>query len=419
MGRMMWFGTLFLSACADDPEIDVGPVPTWSADVAPLVVEHCARCHDGTGTGTVTLSTYENVTAISALVDAVLAAGTMPPPAADLDCAPYEGDDGFVLDDEERQVFQAWLGGGMPEGDVGTSALKIEAPHLSRIDAELFIDAPYVPDFDGINEYRCFQMDNPADVELYITGLEPIISNPLISHHTVLFLDNNGTSDGLITDPASRSWKCPEVIPDSEWLLLHAWAPGNNPVEFPDGMGMKVQPDWKPVLQMHYFKPNSSVDGVADQPGYRFTVADSVTKEIFFFPFGPEGFTIPAGKTTHKEKIEYDVLDIMYGYPLNITLYGVFPHMHVLGKKYEAWGTDEDGENICISKADSYDFSNQPTYMFSDPITVPSGGTLGYSCTWDNSEGNPDQINDPVIDVEWGEDSEMEMCYGLFYVSYL
>lgn len=411
-------GWLFVACGRGDTDSGQAPVPTWSADVAPVVAEHCGRCHDGTDVGTFPLTTYDEVVGVAALLDAVMANGSMPPPAADPDCAPYEGADHFVLDDAERGTIQAWLEGGTPQGAAGATATAIAAPHLSRVDAELFTAAPYVPQFDGINEYRCFQLDNPAELPVYITGMEPLIDVTRISHHTALFVDDNGSSDALVTDPATRSWTCPEVVPDAEWPMLHAWAPGSNPVEFPAGMGMKVEPSWTLILQMHYFRPDPSVDGIADHPGYRFMVETEVDQEIFFFPYGPERFTIPAGEKNYQTEVEYRVSDLLYGLPFELTIYGLLPHMHVLGKSYEAWGRDSDGKRICVSEADDYDFSNQPTYMLTEPITIPNDGELGFSCRFDNSEGNPDQINDPVADVTWGENTEQEMCYGLFYVTW-
>jgi hypothetical protein len=407
-----------LLGCGPDPDdAEVAEVPTWSADVAPVVAEHCGRCHDGTGVGPLALTTYEQAVAAAGLMEAVLLAGTMPPPAADPECAEYDGADGFTLDDDERGILLDWLAGDTPEGEVGSTTVVPAAPHIERVDVEALIAAPYVPDFDGLNEYRCFQLDTWEGPTAYISALEPVIDATRISHHTLLFFDSNGASDALVTDPVTRSWRCPQIIPDAEWPMVHAWAPGNNPVTFPEGMGLKVESGWTPILQMHYFRPDPSVDGLADQSGYRFMASAEVDREILFFPYGPEGFVIPAGKPNHREEIEYGVSYLLYGLPFSLTVYGIFPHMHVLGKAYEAWGTDAEGERICISEADEYEFNNQPTYMLTEPITVPNEGTLGFGCRWDNSESNPDQINDPVADVGWGENTEQEMCYGLMYVT--
>jgi hypothetical protein len=109
-------------------------------------------------------------------------------------------------------------------------------------------------------------------------------------------------------------------------------------------------------------------------------------------------------------------LDLYWGYPgLTTTFFGVFPHMHVLGKKYKFTVTDGNGDEHCIAEADAYDFANQPTYWFKEPISFDDDSTLHVQCTYDNSAGNPDQINNPPIDVSWGENTNQEMCFALLY----
>ena len=51
----------------------------------------------------------------------------------------------------------------------------------------------------------------------------------------------------------------------------------------------------------------------------------------------------------------------------------------------------------------SYDFSNQLTYQWPEPIDFRPGDRLEYSCTWDNHNG------DSV--VTYGERTDEEMCF--------
>jgi hypothetical protein len=43
------------------------------------------------------------------------------------------------------------------------------------------------------------------------------------------------------------------------------------------------------------------------------------------------------------------------------------------------------------------------------------GDTVHTTCTWDNSEDNPNQFNEPPENVQWGEGTNEEMCFFLFY----
>ena len=63
------------------------------------------------------------------------------------------------------------------------------------------------------------------------------------------------------------------------------------------------------------------------------------------------------------------------------------------------------------------DFANQPTYWFEEPIVLPPGSEINVQCTYDNSAGNVDQLNDPPVDVSYGENTDQEMCFALLYAS--
>ena len=86
--------------------------------------------------------------------------------------------------------------------------------------------------------------------------------------------------------------------------------------------------------------------------------------------------------------------------------------MHILGKGYEL-STD----NECLIASDNYDFDNQLTYMYHEPVTVPAGSNIHMSCTWNNSTSNPDLIIDPPQDIGYGERTDEEMCYAFTLVS--
>ena len=219
-----------------------------------------------------------------------------------------------------------------------------------------------------------------------------------------------------VTDPATRSFKC-GIVPDNDWMTLHAWAPGNNPVEMPPGGGVKIPGGSQLVLQMHYFDSFPEASELQDSPGYYLNTTDSVETEIFFFPVGPDDFVIPAGAANHTETFAYTFRQMYGGFAVNTTLYGVFPHMHVLGKSYDFHGETEAGQEKCIAKADRYDFANQPTYWFDNPVVFAPDDLLSVSCSWDNSATNPNQLNPTPQDVTWGENTDQEMCFAILYAS--
>jgi len=413
--------TALLTGCGagkdgvDVPDGDAALV-TWYRTVQPLVMEHCSRCHDGSGVAPGDLTDYAVASSMADLMVARIQAGDMPPPAADPECADYVGSERMTLTPEEQAVFGQWAAAGAPEGDpADATETDLSTPTIVAPDIEAFAAAPYVPayqDFD--NEYRCFILDIDIESDLFLTAIEPIIDQVAISHHSVLFMDPSGTAAENITDEATASWDCPQVIPDGSWLPAYAWAPGNNMIEMPEGFGMRVRAGTQFVLQMHYYAATPEVQGTEDLPGYAFRTAETVSDEITLLPLGPTDFTIPAGE---------DAFTISESYALGsflgtgLKFYGAFPHMHVLGSRY-SFRVEGGLQDRCVSEAQRYDFDNQPTYWFKEPVAMTADQSLVVDCTYDNSASNPNQINDPPVDVYYGERTDQEMCFALLYASF-
>ena len=75
------------------------------------------------------------------------------------------------------------------------------------------------------------------------------------------------------------------------------------------------------------------------------------------------------------------------------------------------WLDQEEGET-CLVESEQYDFDNQITYFFDDPIPVQGGDTISFECTWDNSADNPNQMYDIPQPIGYGERTNEEMCFA-------
>lgn len=403
----MWW-----AACAGPEGSSVGPV-TFYQDVRPLLAKSCARCHTATGiSGTGDLLQYEIAGQWAPILLDRIDRGLMPPPAADPSCHPYQDAEFYQIDPALRDVLAAWIDQELPEGDPATAppAEVAEPVHLPRHDLALVAPAPVTPTFDDGNDYRCFLLGK-IESPTYVTGMEFLMDHPEISHHALLFSDPNGGNAARVTDAASQSWPC--SVGDLPGEMISAWAPSNGAAILPAGTGIYLPGGTEIVLQMHYYDGPGDVP--ADRPGYAFTTASSATR-MFFVPAGPETFTIPAGDPGFSESFAFPLSALSLGGLLSLDVWGVFPHMHLLGTAYDFHAESADGDK-CLSRADQYDFSMQPTYWFDEPVRVDGDDTLSITCTWDNTVDNPLQPSDPPVDVTWGENTQDEMCYGFFYVT--
>lgn len=386
---------------------------TWTKDVQPLIEQHCIRCHKEGGQGVGDFTDFATVDIMADMMQNAMESGRMPPPVADPGCHDYIDSDKFYMPDESKAIFAQWVEEGK---EYGSEADAQEYDHsLSALkDPDMIITLlePYSPTFSDPdnpgNEYRCFSIKNEEEEPFYITDLHPVVDNEAIVHHLVLA---KGNDNGIL--PGSDNPQGVDCIDGNfvtgsylDSAMLAGWAPGGSPIHFPENAGLLIQPNEYLVIQMHYYQ---SVEGGAnpvDQSGYAFKTTKEAPENIVqMFPYGVYDFMIPAGDES------YTASDSS-AFPYGFKLWGVFPHMHKLGAGYELTFDDE-----CIVRAEQYDFNNQVSYLFEEPIQFNAGQSLNMSCTWNNSESNPLLEGQTPVDTSYGERTNEEMCFSFMMVS--
>ncbi len=388
---------------------------TWTRDIQPIVEQNCVRCHNAQGQGTGDFTDYETVKTLADSIITAIDMGTMPPPAADPNCHSYLDSDKMHLQTESRNQIARWIENETPYGRE-EDAKTYDRTEITLQDPDLIVKlkAPYVPSFDNEenlgNDYRCFSIEHNQTETFYITDLHPTIDQKGLVHHIVLakatdagILEGSTEPDGVDCINGASF-----VSGDfSEFGMLGAWAPGMSPVRLDDNAGMLVQPDEYIVLQIHYFLSDNVPINTPDQSGYAFNITKEAPEHVIqMAPLGITDINIPAGEEAH-------TLESSFSLPLNVNLWGVFPHMHILGDGYQMKIGDQ-----CIVESDKYDFNNQLTYMFSNPIEITAGEEISWSCTWNNSTSNPNLIHSPPIDVNYGERTDEEMCFAFSLISF-
>ena len=409
-----------LSACGgseESPAPTGTPVPTqvpavtYYRDVKPILDRVCANCHVEGGVAPSTFEGYEQASARSATIASYVSSGYMPPKAADPSCNDYVYSERMTITDDERQILQSWHELGAPAGDPATQTAVEPGPgHLAQVDMSLRLPSVHYPTFDESgNQYACYVVDDVRSETLFVSGLEAFIDKAEIVHHVVLYKGTGGATDDL-TDP-TQGWDCMDGN-GGEWEMVAAWAPGNGPLVFPEGAALRVDPEDKLVVQMHYFKSREGAETVGDKSGYDLTLVDSAETELLMAGMGTDDFMIPAGDTNYSASAE--VVNELTG--LSLELYGVFPHMHVLGKRYDYELEAQNGAKTCLAGGQR-DFHNQANYLWKQTAMFDPGETIRFTCTWDNSAGNPGQLNNPPVDVSYGERTQEEMCFGFTWVA--
>lgn len=409
MRRLPWLLPLLLPACATDPD-PVGP--TYHQDVRPVLETYCTRCHNPEGSGAGDWTDPAAVTQLGEALLGAVEAGRMPPPVADPACRDYDGSEFLAIDEDSKATLRAWVEAGKPLGDPATS-VTVDPPDFTLPEANTVFQMTqaYTPDFDDPtfpgNEYRCFVLTNDATEPFFITGMAPLVDATEIVHHIVVSRIDKDRN--LPAHDRAQGFECANFnILDG---MLAGWAPGTLPIRAPEGGGLRVGPDEDIIMQIHYYDARPG-EVIADRSGYAFATTDAVDRTLLMLPLGSDGWTIPAGEEAFTDRTSFRLSQI--GIPVDVEVYGTFPHMHVLGAGWKLWAETDDGEQ-CISSSDRYDFHNQMTYMFREPLRLKSTDRLGFECTWNNSVSNDDRIFDVPRDTRWGEGTDSEMCFFFTY----
>ena len=99
--------------------------------------------------------------------------------------------------------------------------------------------------------------------------------------------------------------------------------------------------------------------------------------------------------------------------PVDVEVFGVRPHAHLLGKEIQGYATLPDGTRRWLIRINDWDFNCQDEYRYEQPILLPRGTTLAMRYTYDNTSTNPRNPPRPLGRVRWGPKTADEMG-GLF-----
>ena len=83
----------------------------------------------------------------------------------------------------------------------------------------------------------------------------------------------------------------------------------------------------------------------------------------------------------------------------DISLLTINPHMHLLGKSFEAFAATPEGKTIPLVKIPRWDFRWQYFYTFPKMVKIPKGSTIAVIGVYDNTAGNPNNPFSPPREV--------------------
>jgi hypothetical protein len=179
-------------------------------------------------------------------------------------------------------------------------------------------------------------------------------------------------------------------------VMLYASGVGTSPLDFPNGVSVKVAAGTQLHLNLHLFNATdnaingSSAIHVKSQSTPTATLAEMVFAGKFLFG-------IPANAQSY---------NVVGGCPVtsSYTLFAVWPHMHQLATHQKVELIRGSTTNVLHDMP--YSFSEQNYWLQSPEVQVQNGDQIRVTCTYNNTTN---QV------VTFGDSSNKEMCFTGLY----
>jgi len=441
---------LFSSCAGDGCNGEEPPYdgPTYYQDIAPILSVRCSSCHREGGMNPDFLFDDADFTSgMSSFIAATIVDGVMPPffaEESELCPNPWGWQHDPRLSTEEEQLITEWAGEGGPIGDPATASPIPPPPSGQLEDADLTVFPAgkwtTVPFGEVEDQFMCFSIDPGITEEKWLEALQVVPEDLTVVHHVLTGIDLSGATAAMADQDGI--YDCFGAF-GVDAVFVGGWIPGSSPIEFPEHSGLRVPPEARIVLQMHY---HMAEEARQDGTGIALRWADSVpVREATLGLIGNSSqqfgdgtglqpgpndqagieFFIPAGAEGHTETMMFQPWNDQ---PREVQVFLVANHMHYVGVDMRLWverGNDSPTtEEACLLHTPDWDFDWQQFYFYDassgQAPTLYPGDKLWLQCLFDNSLENPGVVRaldeaglDGPLDVILGDGSLDEMCIAV------
>jgi mono/diheme cytochrome c family protein len=392
--------------------------PTFTADVAPILFESCASCHQPSGIGPMSLLSYDEVRPWARRIRERVESREMPPWHLDRTVGIQEYKNDVSLTDRDVDILVRWVEAGAPEGD--PAALPTLPSLPDGVEFELtdslgppdFVvrSTPYTVQPNAQDQWwtPTVRFEGLIDSPRYVRATEMKGGSPLgmrVLHH--------GHAELSMVDEQGRRSSRP----------LGRQGVGKSGDLFHESTGMLIRPTGEVRWNLHYFpideivENEQAVTAVWLYPEGYVPEYETVGEQRFTADMGggmPWAGDIVLPPNSVKAQQGTHVLDR----PAMITSFR--PHMHMRGREQSIEAIYPDGRREMLARVENYSHFWQISYEFADHAAplLPKGTVLLITTVWDNTAANP--INpDPRQWVVFGQRGVDEMSHVWLGMTYL
>jgi tetratricopeptide (TPR) repeat protein len=383
------------------------PQVTFNRDVAPILFRYCAGCHRPGEAGPFPLLTYKDAASHARQIAAVTQHRFMPP------WLPEPGD--FKLADELRlsanqiELIAKWVEGGTMEGaasDLPPKPSFVEGWQIGRPDLIIKAEKPYLLRAKGTDQYWNFIFRTPVNRTRWLKTLEIRPGDKRVVHHANVLVDRTQSARLQESSPGAGfagmeiKIESEAFDPDSHFLF---WKPGTVPYTDPDGMALRLDVGTDLVLNIH-LQPSGKPEWIQPSLGLYFTDRPAKRFPMLVQLENDRKIDIPPGV---KDFIVTDEFTV----PEDVELLAIYPHAHYLGRDLQAFATYPDGTKKSLIHIPQWNLNWQAVYRYAAPLELPAGTVVSMRYSYDNSDENALNPNDPPTRVTAGNSSSDEMAH--------
>ncbi|MEX2114642.1 MAG: redoxin domain-containing protein [Pirellulales bacterium] len=367
---------------------------TFHEHVESILQNRCQNCHHEGTAAPFELVTYDDAKSQGEMLAEVVRDGRMPPWYAHGEHGHFANDP--TLSRKERDLVEAWVRDGMPEGDASKAPAPLEFAksewRIGEPDLVLTMDKPHQIPATGFIPYKYVFLQPMFAEDTYVESIEIRPHNRAVVHHCNAFYVDAVTKKGGANS------------------FITGYVPGGVPFIMRPGIAQRIPKNAVIGLQVHCVTTGKEEESTISI-GFRYAKG-TVQKTTHFILLDPRSIAIPPGDAFYemkaKRKLEKDA-----------TLLGLFTHMHLRGRDMTFLAHYPDGKQETLLQIPNYNFAWQIGYVSPEPpheTKIPAGTELAAIAHFDNSKFNP-YNPDPNYKVPYGDQSFDEMFNGfIFYV---
>lgn len=392
---------------------------TFSSDIASIIYNNCSTCHRPGEIGPMPLTNFEEIRGWGSVIEYVTSIKYMPPWKPNRDYSSFLGE--RYLTDQEIEKISQWVNSGMPRGNAEDEPSFPDFPKGSQVgepDLVLSFSQPYLHKGNNKDQYQIIVLPTGLQEDKILKAIELRPGNSKIVHHALFANDASG--EAKILDAETPEYGYPGFggfgVEASD--NYPGYVPGARARIYPEGIGQTIKAGSDLLVQMHYAPVPADEKDSSTVNLFFADANENITRFVHQYIMLPFGNTLTNGPfiiQANQKKTFHGV----YKVPFKVSLLGIAPHMHLLGKDWKVFTISPQGDTTNLIHIPEWDFNWQGLYNFKKFMVLERGTEIHAYATYDNTVNNPYNPNNPPKFVTWGEGTEDEMFYLPFaFVEY-